>query len=96
MHQGDAGGDWTGDPSNRLVGIYTSPDVIIEYEDGNRWKSVGINFEAEVTGGKLSESDETIELGYFPVDSLGDIDLMENQSERILDALKNLPEAIIK
>ena len=80
----------------RLVGIYTSPDVIIEYEDGNRWKSVGINFEAEVTGGKLSESDETIELGYFPVDSLGDIDLMENQSERILDALKNLPEAIIK
>jgi 8-oxo-dGTP pyrophosphatase MutT (NUDIX family) len=80
----------------RLVGIYTSPDVIIEYEDGNRWQSVGFNFEAVVTGGELSRKEETVNLGYFPINSLEDLDLMENQMERILDAAKNLPAAIIK
>ena len=80
----------------RLVGIYTSPNVIIEYEDGNRWQSVGMNFEAVILGGEMRKSEETIDLGYFPVDSLGDLDLMENQLERIQDALKALPEAIIK
>ena len=80
----------------RLVGIYTNPNVIIEYEDGNRWQSVGMNFEAVVLGGEMRKSEETIDLGYFPVDSLGDLDLMENQMERIKDALRALPEAIIK
>ena len=80
----------------RLVGIYTSPNVIIEYEDGNRWQSVGMNFEAVILGGEMRKSEETIDLGYFPVDSLGDLDLMENQLERIQDALKALTEAIIK
>ena len=80
----------------RLVGIYTSPDVIIEYEHGNRWQSIGINFEAKVMGGEMSRSEETLELGFFPVDSLGDLKLMENQMERIQDAMQNLPGAIVK
>lgn len=80
----------------RLVGIYTSPNVIIEYEDGNRWQSVGINFEAAVLGGEMRKTEEAIDLGYFRVDSLGDLDLMENQMERIQDALSDFTEAIIK
>jgi len=80
----------------RLVGIYTSPHHIIEYEDGNRWQSIAMNFEAEVTGGELRVNDEAVDLRYFPVDSLGDVDLMENQPERIQDAWGNLPAAIIK
>ena len=80
----------------KLVGIYTSPDVIIEYKDGNRWQSVGFNFEVVVTGGELSTNEETIDLGYFPINSLGELDLMENQVKRIQDAAENLPSAIIE
>ena len=80
----------------RLVGIYTSPNLIIEYEDGNRWQPVAMTFEAKVTGGELCLSDETTDYGYFPVDSLNDVDLMEHHLERIQDALINSPAAIIK
>jgi len=80
----------------RLIGIYTSPDVIIEYADGNQWQSIGMNFEAQITGGGLRTSNETIKCGYFSVDSFEAIDLMENQLERIQDALENLSVAIIK
>jgi len=80
----------------RLVGIYTSPHLIIEYEDGNRWQPVAMIFEAEVIGGELRLSNETIDFGYFSIDSLGDLDLMELHSEIIRDAALNSPEAIMK
>ena len=80
----------------RLVGIYTSPDLIIEYPRCNRWQPVTMTFEAEVVGGELRLSDETTDYGYFLVDRLDEVDLMEHHLERILDAVKTLPDAIIK
>ena len=80
----------------RLVGIYTSPDMVVEYADGNRWQPVAMTFEAEVVGGKLRMSDETTDYGYFLVERLDEVDLMEHHLERILDAVKTLPDAIIK
>ena len=80
----------------RLVGIYTSPDLIIEYADGNCWQPVAMTFEADVVGGELRLSDETTDYGYFLVDRLDDVDLMEHHLERIQDAAKTLPDAIIK
>ena len=80
----------------RLVGIYTSPALIIEYADGNCWQPVAMTFEADVVGGELRLSDETTDYGYFLVDRLDDVDLMEHHLERIQDAAKTLPYAIIK
>ena len=80
----------------RLVGIYMSPDLIIEYADGNCWQPVAMTFEADVVGGELRLSDETTDYGYFLVDRLDDVDLMEHHLERIQDAAKTLPYAIIK
>ena len=80
----------------RLVGIYTSPDLIIEYADGNCWQPVAMTFEADVVGGELRLSDETTDYGYFLVDRLDDVDLMEHHLERIQDAAKTLAYAIIK
>jgi len=80
----------------RLVGIYTSPDVIIEYADGDRCQVVAITFGAKVIGGELRLSDGTTDYGYFPVDSLDKVDLMEYHLEPIRDAVKNLPAAISK
>ena len=41
-------------------------------------------------------SDETIDIGYFSIDSLGDLDILEDLLERIQDAVMHSPSAIIK
>ena len=80
----------------RLVGIYTNPDEIVEYQDGNRFQAIDLAFEAGVTGGESQLSDETTKYGYLSVKSLGDIDFMEDNLEMIQGAVKQLPEAILK
>ena len=47
----------------RLIGVYTTPDMLIEYLDGNKVQPVSFSFEAEITGGELGLSDETIDFG---------------------------------
>jgi 8-oxo-dGTP pyrophosphatase MutT (NUDIX family) len=70
----------------KLVGVYSSPDRLIEYADGSRFQLVSFSFEAEVTGGMLGLSDETTEYGYFLPVEIEQMDLMEHHQERIADA----------
>ena len=80
----------------RLVGVYTSPDIMIRYADGNRIQPVAFSFEAEIVGGELGLSDETIAFGYFPVDQLETIDLWAHHRQRIQDAVKNRQAAFFR
>jgi ADP-ribose pyrophosphatase YjhB (NUDIX family) len=70
----------------KLIGVYTSPHRITEYNDGNRFQFVSFCFEARVIGGELGLSDETTEVGYFSQGEIETLDLMENHVERIIDA----------
>jgi 8-oxo-dGTP pyrophosphatase MutT (NUDIX family) len=70
----------------KLIGVYTSPHRITEYNDGNRFQFVSFCFEAHVIGGELGLSDETTEVGYFSQGEIETLDLMENHVERIIDA----------
>lgn len=80
----------------RLVGIYTSPDITVEYSDGNLIQPVAFSFEATVTGGELSLSDETTAFGYYTPQEMADLDLMEHHKERIWDAWENRTAPFIK
>ena len=80
----------------KLVGIYTSPDIMIEYPDGNKIQPVAFSFEVEVTGGTLGLSDETTEVGYFTIEEMEKMDMMEHHVQRIYDALEGRPEAIFQ
>ena len=80
----------------RLVGIYTSPDILIEYPDGNKIQPVAFSFEVEVTGGTLGLSDETTEVGYFTIEKMEMMDMMEHHVQRIYDALEGRLEAIFQ
>jgi len=71
----------------KLLGVYTSPHLIVEYPDGNKFQLVGFSFEVEVTGGELGLSDETTDYGYFSRDQIAGMDLMQHHRERIADAL---------
>jgi len=41
-------------------------------------------------------SDETTDVGYFSVEEMEKLDLMENHVERIQDAMKNLETSLVK
>jgi 8-oxo-dGTP pyrophosphatase MutT (NUDIX family) len=80
----------------RLVGIYSSPDRIVVYADGNRVQVIALSFEAEVIGGTLGLSNETTDSGYFSITEMRNMDVMEPHVERIEDALLKQTEAIVK
>ena len=73
----------------RIIGIYSNPDRIVEYMDGNKYQVVVINFEAEVTGGKLATSNETIAYGYYSRSEMNALDMLQPHIERIDDAISN-------
>jgi ADP-ribose pyrophosphatase YjhB (NUDIX family) len=80
----------------RLVGVYSHPDQLVIYPDGNKAYIVALHFEAELIGGELGLSDETTDFGYFTGDEIQGMELFGRHRERILDTLENHTEALIK
>lgn len=80
----------------KLIGIYTTPDILMEYPDGNRIQPVAFSFEAEITGGKLGLSDETTEVGWYTTQEMESMDILEHHIVRIRDGMENRPEAFVK
>ncbi|MDE0010745.1 MAG: NUDIX domain-containing protein [Candidatus Poribacteria bacterium] len=70
----------------RLIGVYTTPDELIVYQDGNKIQLVALCFEAEIVGGELRLSSETTEYGYFSYQEIQKLDLLMNHARRIEDA----------
>ncbi|MDQ2806572.1 MAG: NUDIX domain-containing protein [Chloroflexota bacterium] len=71
----------------RLIGVYTTPHRIVEYDDGNQRQLIAFCFAATPTGGVLGLSDETTEAAYFAPSEIADLDLVDHHWERISDAL---------
>lgn len=80
----------------KLIGIYTDPNILIEYADGNRIHVIAMNFEATVTGGELSTSNETTDYGYFSLDQIKSMDLMEHHYQRIVDTFADQAAAFVR
>ncbi len=81
----------------RLIGIYSDPNRIIVYPDGNKVHIVALSFEAKVTGGELGLSNETTEFGYFSFEEATQMDMIGNHFERVRDALlENKTASLIK
>jgi hypothetical protein len=76
--------------------VYSHPDQLVIYPDGNKAFIVALHFEAEVIGGELGLSDETTDFGYFTPDEVKELELLGRHGERISDTFGNYPEALIK
>lgn len=50
---------------DRLIAVYSTPHILLEYPDGNRYQLVVLHFAARAAGGKLNTSHETTEVRYF-------------------------------
>jgi ADP-ribose pyrophosphatase YjhB (NUDIX family) len=80
----------------RLIGVYSSPNHIVEYADGNRRQGVSLIFEAEAIGGKLCITDETTDVGFFSPEQMKSMDLMEPVYEEVADAFAGREAAFVR
>jgi 8-oxo-dGTP pyrophosphatase MutT (NUDIX family) len=80
----------------RLVGVYSYPDQLVVYSDGNKAHIVALHFDAELIGGTPALSSETTDFGYFTLDEIQGLEFLGRHKERVLDTLEKRPEALIK
>jgi ADP-ribose pyrophosphatase YjhB (NUDIX family) len=80
----------------RLVGVYSDPDQLVIYPDGNRAYIVALHFEAAILSGKPGLSNETTDFGYFTMGEIQQMEILGKHKERIIDTLEKHPAALIK
>ena len=80
----------------RLTGVYSNPNRLTIYPDGNKAHVIVLNFEVELVGGELGLSDETMDARFFPVAVAEQMDLFHGHFEHIRDTLAGRAEAYIR
>jgi 8-oxo-dGTP pyrophosphatase MutT (NUDIX family) len=80
----------------RLVGVYSNPDQLVIYPDGNKAFFVVLSFEAEIIGGELGLSDETTAFGYFSLEEMESLPMHGLHKQRVEDALLGQQSVLIK
>ena len=80
----------------RIIGVYSTPHRIIEYPDGNRFQMVAIHFEADIIDDGFQVGDETTDLGFFNLEEMESLTIMEHCWERIQDSFSKEPGPFIR
>lgn len=78
----------------QLIGVYSSPDVLLRYADGHRCQPVSLTFRCALEGGAPRETEEATAVAWFPVDALPE--LLPIHHERLADALAGHIAAVIR
>jgi len=73
--------------ATRLLGVYSDPDQLVIYKDGNKAFFVVLNFEAQVLEGELGLSDETTAFGWFSLEEMETMQIHANHKIRVEDAM---------
>lgn len=76
-----------------VVGIYSDPKHIIEYDDGEVRQQFAISFRAQLIDGALSTSAETPRTDWFGVDQVGELAMHDSNRLRVSHGFQrsNLP-----
>ena len=80
----------------RLVGVYSDPNQLVIYQDGNKVQIVALHFQAEIVGGTLGLSDETSDFGYFSLEEMAGMEMLGNHKRRIEDTVAGKTEAVFR
>ena len=75
-----------------LIGIYSNPNHVVEYSDGEVRQQFSVCFGCRRVGGELATSDETSEVDYFSPDELEDMEIHPSIRLRIQHSLENRSE----
>jgi 8-oxo-dGTP pyrophosphatase MutT (NUDIX family) len=79
-----------------LIGVYSNPDFIIEFDDGNRVQAMTFSFQCRYVSGVLSCDKESTDIGYFSSDEIAHMAFYELNRSRIQDALANHSSTLIR
>jgi ADP-ribose pyrophosphatase YjhB (NUDIX family) len=71
----------------RLIGVYSNPDQLVVYNNGNKVFMIVMSFEAEIIDGDLGLSEETTEAGYFSLAEMETMSMHGQHKKRVEDAL---------
>jgi 8-oxo-dGTP pyrophosphatase MutT (NUDIX family) len=71
----------------RLLGVYSNPDQLVIYNDGNKAFFVVLNFEVQVLEGEVGLSDETTAFGWFSLAEMETMPIHANHKLRVEDAM---------
>lgn len=75
--------------ADRLIGVYSSPNYLIEYDDGEVRQQFSLAFACHITGGSIRISSESLDVAWFRTEDLGDLSLSAGANRRIRDYLRN-------
>lgn len=79
-----------------LIAVYSSPNMVLSYDDEHKYQVISFHFEVTVIGGELGLSNETTDVGYFSPDEIKNMDVMEHHQQRIDDALLKTKDTIVR
>lgn len=80
----------------QLIAVYSTPHMLLEYEDGRRYQLVVLHFLAEAVAEELRISNETTEIEYFSYTGIEWLETSEFDRQRITDAFARQPSAFIR
>jgi ADP-ribose pyrophosphatase YjhB (NUDIX family) len=79
----------------RLVGVYSDPDHVFAYDDGEVRQEFSLCFACRIPGGDISRSDESLTVKFWPIHSLDSLNMHPSIRLRISHYLADQAEAFI-
>jgi ADP-ribose pyrophosphatase YjhB (NUDIX family) len=79
----------------RVVGIYSNPQHVVEYANGEVRQQFSVCFACHVVGGDLAISDESLEVGFFPPEQIEAMPMHQSIRLRIRHYLEDRPKPVI-
>ena len=79
----------------RLVGVYSDPKHVFAYSDGEVRQEFSVCFACRILGGDIAKSDESLEVQFWPVQDLDNLDMHPSIRQRISHYLSGRSEAFI-
>ena len=80
----------------RLTSVFSSPDRLVIYSDGNQLQIITLNFEVCKVGGKACLSDETTNIGFYSIPEIETMDILPHHRQFISDTLAGQDAAFIR
>ena len=78
-----------------LVGVYSDPDHVFAYSDGEVRQEFSVCFACRILGGDIATSDESIGVKFWAVQDLDSVNMHPSIRQRISDYLSGRSEAFI-
>jgi 8-oxo-dGTP pyrophosphatase MutT (NUDIX family) len=80
----------------RLTGVYSDPDQLIVYPDGNRVHMIVLTFLVERLAGEIGLSNETTDIRFVPIEEALQMDLFHDHVAQLRDALAGQEAVVIR